>query len=70
MTVMTAAVTFSRYFVLGPALQQGTNSPIEKVMAAAYPLADMVLIACLIILVRGRASGPCSRPCGSSRPVW
>jgi hypothetical protein len=48
--VMTA-VTFSRYFVLGPAMQQGTNSPIEKVMTAAYPLADMVLIACLLILV-------------------
>ena len=49
--VMTAAVTFSRYFVLGPALPQGTNSPIEKVTVAAYPLADMVLIACLLILV-------------------
>src|ERR671916_1421998 len=48
--IMTAAVTFSWYFVLGPVIQQGTETLLAKVVAAAYPLADIVLIACLVIL--------------------
>src|SRR5918999_1501777 len=48
--IMTAAVTFSWYFVLGPVIQQGTETALAKVVAAAYPLADIVLIACLVIL--------------------
>src|SRR5918997_1312915 len=48
--IMTAAVTFSWYFVLGPVMQQGTGTAPAKVVSAAYPLADIVLIACLVIL--------------------
>jgi hypothetical protein len=48
--IMTAAVTFSWYFILGPVMQQGTETTLAKVVAAAYPLADIVLISCLIIL--------------------
>jgi serine phosphatase RsbU (regulator of sigma subunit) len=48
--VMTAALTFSWYFVLGPVIQQGTGTALAKAVSAAYPLADIVLIACLIIL--------------------
>src|SRR5215207_517481 len=48
--IMTAAVTFSWYFVLGPVIQQGTQTTLAKVVATAYPLADIVLIACLVIL--------------------
>src|SRR5215211_3501545 len=48
--IMTAAVTFSWYFVLGPVMQQGTETVLLKVLASAYPLADFVLIACLVIL--------------------
>src|SRR5215204_2097531 len=48
--IMTAAVTFSWYFVLGPVMQQGTQTTLAKVVATAYPLADIVLIACLVIL--------------------
>jgi serine phosphatase RsbU (regulator of sigma subunit) len=48
--IMTAAVTFSWYFVLGPVIQQGTETALAKAVAAAYPLADIVLIACLVIL--------------------
>src|ERR687898_1652329 len=48
--IMTAALTFSWYFVLGPVIQQGTGTVLAKVVSAAYPLADIVLIACLIIL--------------------
>ena len=48
--IMTAALTFSWYFILGPVIQQGTGTVLAKVVSAAYPLADIVLIACLIIL--------------------
>jgi len=48
--IMTAAVTFSWYFILGPVMQQGTETTLAKAVSSAYPLADIVLIACLIIL--------------------
>lgn len=48
--IMTAAVTFSWYFVLGPVIRQGSDTVLEKVMASAYPLADIVLIASLFVL--------------------
>jgi hypothetical protein len=48
--VMTAAVTFSWYFILGPVMQQGTETTLAKAVSTAYPLADIVLIACLVIL--------------------
>jgi serine phosphatase RsbU (regulator of sigma subunit) len=48
--IMTAAVTFSWYFILGPVMQQGTETTLTKTVATAYPLADIVLIACLVIL--------------------
>jgi serine phosphatase RsbU (regulator of sigma subunit) len=50
LVTMTAAVTFSWYFVLGPVMQQGTETTLAKAVATAYPLADIVLIACLVIL--------------------
>src|SRR5919199_3434705 len=48
--IMTAAVTFSWYFVLGPVMRQGTETTLAKAVSTAYPLADIVLIACLVIL--------------------
>src|SRR5215204_3176480 len=48
--IMTAAVTFSWYFILGPVMQQGTQTTLAKAVATAYPLAGLVLIACLVIL--------------------
>src|SRR5215211_3822493 len=48
--IMTAALTFSWYFILGPVIQQGSGTVLAKAISAAYPLADIVLIACLIIL--------------------
>src|ERR671921_749560 len=48
--IMTGAVTFSWYFILGPVMQQGSETILAKAVSAAYPLADIVLIACLIIL--------------------
>src|ERR671921_1834318 len=48
--IMIAAVTFSWYFVLGPVMQQGSETTLAKAVSTAYPLADIVLIACLVIL--------------------
>src|SRR5215203_3990977 len=48
--IMTAAVTFSWYFILAPVIQQGTGTALAKVVSAAYPLAGLVMIACLLIL--------------------
>jgi PAS domain S-box-containing protein len=48
--IMTAAVTFSWYFILGPVMQQGSETTLAKAVSSAYPLAGIVLIACLIIL--------------------
>ena len=48
--IMTAALTFSWYFILGPVIQQGGGTVLAKAISAAYPLADIVLIACLVIL--------------------
>src|SRR5215216_5853224 len=48
--IVTAAVTFSWYFILGPVMQQGTQTTLAKAVATAYPLGDILLIACLIIL--------------------
>src|SRR5215211_2312990 len=48
--IMTAAVTFSWYFMLGPVMRQGSETTLAKAVATAYPLADIVLSACLIIL--------------------
>src|ERR687898_2408802 len=48
--IMTGAVTFSWYFILGPVMQQGSETTLSKAVSSAYPLADIVLIACLIIL--------------------
>jgi hypothetical protein len=48
--IMSTALTFSWYFVLGPVIQQGGGTVLAKAVSAAYPLADNVLIACLLIL--------------------
>src|SRR5829696_4706116 len=48
--IMTALVTLSWYFVLGPLVQQEGQTTLAKVVAVAQPLADIVLVACLLIL--------------------
>lgn len=47
---MTAVVTLSWYFVLGPTVLQSAASPLGQVVGAAYPLADLLLIFCLVLL--------------------
>jgi diguanylate cyclase (GGDEF)-like protein/putative nucleotidyltransferase with HDIG domain len=48
---MTAVVTFSWYFVLGPTLNQGGETLLAKTVGSAYPLCDLVLGFCLLLLV-------------------
>jgi len=48
--IMVAVVTLSWYFILGPTLLQGGASTVAKVVGAAYPLWDLALIFCLILL--------------------
>src|SRR5215218_7193269 len=48
--IMSALVTLSWYFVLGPVVQQEGQTTLAKAVAVAQPLADVVLVACLLIL--------------------
>jgi diguanylate cyclase (GGDEF)-like protein len=48
--LMTAVVTFSWYFILGPILRQGSETLLAKSVGTAYPLCDLVLIFCLFLL--------------------
>src|SRR5918995_267391 len=48
--IMSALVTLSWYFVLGPLVQQEGETPLAKAVAIAPPLSDVVLVACLLIL--------------------
>ena len=55
--IMTAVVTFSWYFILGPTLQQASESLWGKILGAGYPLGDLVLLFCLLLLT-GREQTP------------
>jgi diguanylate cyclase (GGDEF)-like protein len=48
--IMAALVTFSWYYVLGPTLIQGGETPLAKVVGTAYPVSDLVLAFCLLLL--------------------
>src|SRR5215207_9844565 len=48
--IMSALVTLSWYFVLGPIVQQEGETTLAKAVAVTQPLADIVLVACLLIL--------------------
>ena len=48
--IMTALVTLSWYFVLGPVVQHEGQTTLAKAVAMSQPLADVLLIACLLIL--------------------
>jgi signal transduction histidine kinase len=46
--IMTALVTFSWYFVLGPTMLQGNETVLAKIDGSAYPFFDLVLIFCVL----------------------
>jgi diguanylate cyclase len=47
---MIGVVTFSWYFVLGPSMMHGDSSILGRLVGALYPLCNLVLIFCLILL--------------------
>ncbi|MDQ2716925.1 MAG: bifunctional diguanylate cyclase/phosphodiesterase [Chloroflexota bacterium] len=49
--MMTAIITFSWYFVLGPTLLQGSDSLVAKVVGTAYPCFDLLLLFCVLMLL-------------------
>ena len=59
--IMTAVVTFSWYFILGPTIQQGSDTLLAKFVGAAYPFSDLLLALCLLLLAL-RNSDPAMRP--------
>jgi diguanylate cyclase (GGDEF)-like protein len=48
--IMTALVTFSWYFILGPTLLQANDSVFARLVGTAYPAGDLLLITCLLML--------------------
>jgi signal transduction histidine kinase len=48
--IMTAVITFSWYFILGPTMLQGAETNLAKVVGSAYPVFDLILIFCMILL--------------------
>ena len=53
-TSMTALVTFSWYFILAPMLAQGSQSSLGKILGVFYPMADLALLFCVLMLTSGR----------------
>ena len=54
--IMTAALAFSWYFIMGPAVLAAHQDLEAKIVSVAYPLADLLLIACLLLLGDGMRS--------------
>jgi two-component system, cell cycle response regulator len=48
--IMTAIVTFSWYFILGPTVLQDEGSVIGNIVGGAYPAIDLLLVFCLLLL--------------------
>lgn len=55
--IMAALVTFSWYYVLGPTLIQGGETLLAKVVGVAYPVSDLVLAFCLLLLAGHSKAG-------------
>lgn len=54
---LTGLLTFSWYFVLGPTLMQGGETLLGKVIGLAYPVSDIVLLFCLLVLAAQDGAG-------------
>jgi diguanylate cyclase (GGDEF)-like protein len=59
--LMTAVVTFNWYFVLGPTVLQSSQGYLSNAVAAGYPLGDLLLVLCLVLLMV-RDGTPALRP--------
>lgn len=58
---LAAVATFIWYFLLGPVLLAQGGTPLQKVLVAAYPIADLLVLFCLLLTV-ARASGAAPPP--------
>lgn len=47
--IMTAVITFSWYFLLGPQMLMAHSSLPHKIVEASYPMFDLALLACLLV---------------------
>ncbi len=59
--IITALATVSWFFILGPVIVAGTGAPFATLVTAAYPFADLLLLACLV-LFPGRSADVRLRP--------
>jgi diguanylate cyclase (GGDEF)-like protein/PAS domain S-box-containing protein len=50
MICLTALTVISWYFVLGPALLQGNETVLAKIVGTAYPFLDVVVLSCILLL--------------------
>ncbi len=48
--IMTAIITFSWYFILGPTVLQDAGTVIGNIVGGAYPAIDLLLVFCLLLL--------------------
>jgi diguanylate cyclase (GGDEF)-like protein len=55
--IMTALVTFSWFFVLGPTMTEGADSLFAQIVGDAYPFCDLLLIVCLLVLTSRMGGG-------------
>ncbi|HET9014181.1 MAG TPA: diguanylate cyclase [Thermomicrobiaceae bacterium] len=51
LTVMAGAMTFSWYFLLAPTLLQAGAGPLGKLVGLAYPVGDLIVVACILQLL-------------------
>ena len=47
---MTSLVTFSWFFFLGPILESGVHSMYDRVVAAAFPCFDLLMMFCILVV--------------------
>jgi signal transduction histidine kinase len=56
---IAATATFSWYFLLGPTLLASSQTLVAKLLASAYPVADLLVLFCLLLTVaRARGARP------------
>ncbi|HET8586500.1 MAG TPA: hypothetical protein VFM74_01360, partial [Candidatus Limnocylindria bacterium] len=55
--LMTGALTFSWYFILGPTVLQSGQTPFEAAVGGAYPVGDLLLMVCLLLLAARASDG-------------
>lgn len=49
--IMTALITFSWYFLLGPNLSASATSVFAKCVTLGYPLSDLAILICLYVMI-------------------